>query len=1025
MKNKLRNTKGERYRIVFFAFRSLLFAFLLLSISLSGFSKEQKKWEYSYTYRYMGVREGLGQSQAILSFQDSYGYLWISTYGGISRFDGLLFDNFSLEELGIAGSRVKYFNQYESAVYMLSSRSIVFVYPDRTIECYPLPSSSLLLSMDYITEAAVVGNYLYIFNCQSPDQNNDQFSLLRFDLKTKKFTLVAKDLPYLMSNVFEQTIYAITSGEINNRQLTLYRIDGEQIKAVQNIPVEKSDLVVNFKKTNRNEWFAVLTKGSKFDLTRHIYQCFVESDSIRWNYLGAFYAENWGDFRLERWDDNRLLIGTSTSHYPALILDINKKSLSAFPVSMILVNHILMDKDGNIWFSTEDGIYQCSRFFFESYQLGLGHNDNIYGVIKDSNGNVWFSSYSYGFWRADAQGNLYRLETVCENKDIPIWFAYMSDCVDNRGRVFQTSDEGLAVFDPKQGDLNRLNIIPTGRSLSVYDDEESGNIYFGGESGNHRTLNILHSNGEISSYPSANKYIVSICRDGNRKLRLGLFSSEAWFDEENRKVIIDTVQRPYQGVIAMTVDRNGVLWKGTTQGLYAEDIHGNNRQIFDKKVNLVINYKNRYIIWVVKDNLYIMDLQAYHQNATVRIRTFGLYDGFNLMECVQNGVSIDPEGYVWVTGGDKVIRFLPDQIMGMPLPQATQAPYLAAIYNTDKNSEWSPVRKDSLMEFDNHNNYLRFDILQASLTAPDKLVFRYKLNGYNDQWSNSSSRSFVFQNLPFGKYTLEAQSSFDAGAHWSNSVFSPEITIRKPFLLTVPGLLLIFSGILAMAMLLIYYTRKISIRKQEEIRKIDRMKHKAVQAKFIPHFTGNVLNSINYLISKNPDLAQKYIAKFNDFSKLTLLNSDKLTRTIQEELEYSQLYMELEKLRFQEKLEYCISVASEVDTQKMIPPMILQTFCENAIKHGLRPKPEGGKITINVYPKDDYIVLAVEDTGIGREQAQRNNTSGTKEGLHIVQQQLDLFNKQQVQKAFLQIVDLQDEAGQPSGTLFELHIPER
>jgi len=214
------------------------------------------------------------------------------------------------------------------------------------------------------------------------------------------------------------------------------------------------------------------------------------------------------------------------------------------------------------------------------------------------------------------------------------------------------------------------------------------------------------------------------------------------------------------------------------------------------------------------------------------------------------------------------------------------------------------------------------------------------------------------------------------------------------------------------------------LKSEEAERKVDQLKFRVVHSKFIPHFTGNVLNSINYLISKNPDSARKYISRFSDFSNSTLLNSDKLQQTIQEELDYSQLYLELEKLRFEERLEYSISVAPEVDTQKMIPTMILQTFCENAVKHGLRPKPEGGKIIIRVYRDTDNIVLAVEDTGIGREKAQRINTAGTREGLNIVQQQLDIFNSNQTKKAYLQIVDLHDEAGQPSGTRFELYVPE-
>ena len=999
------------------SFRGLGVVLLLFSMGLSVFSQAPKKWEYSYTYRYWGVRDGLAQSQVFKSFQDSYGYLWFSTNDGVSRFDGLRFENFSQADLRING-RMKYFNQYESAVYMVSPDNIVFVYPDRHMEYFPLPDN-------YQTrdeEIEVSGNCIYLFNCYHSTQGvQNRFSLFRFDLKSKTFTKLADDLPFLFAYVSEQKVYAVKGWEIHNHQLTLYRIDGDRLQSIQTVPMEKADLYVEFRKTKRNDWFARLVKGSEPHPTAHIYRCFVENDSLRWDYLTPMVLNELKC--MEHWDEHRFLAGIHLPEHSAFVLDTIKRNIAEFPLSTIMVNDILVDRDDNVWFSTEDGVYQCPRSFFESCRLGLGHNDNLWGVIKDSQGSVWFSSFTFGLWRTDAQGNLYPAKTVYHQKDLPVQMGYMSNCEDSRGRIFQTCNNGIAVFDPSQGNPNRLEISQTGTSMAVYPDKETGNVYFGGDSaGIHRTLNVLHANGDLSTYPFGTWWIISICRDGAGKLRLGAFYGEARLDEEKQTVVFDTVKRPYDGVIAMDLDEQGILWKGTTQGLFAEDRQGNNRKISDEMVNFVLQYRNRYIIYGVREKLYLLDLPAYHRDSTVSIRAFGFYDGFDLMECGQNGASIDSEGYVWIAGGDKVIRFLPDKIMQTPLLQPV-APYLAAIYNAGKNSEWTIVKKDSSMEFDNNSNYLRFDLLQASVPAPEKLIFRYKLNGYNKEWTVSRDRSFIFQNLPFGKFRLELQSSFDDGQQWSKSVFSPEITIRNPFLLTVPGLALIFFAIAAVTAFIIYFTRKISIRKEEEKRMIDQLKHKAVQAKFIPHFTGNVLNSINYLITKNPDLAQQYISDFAGFSYDTLLTSDTLYRTIQSEVDYSLLYLKLEKLRFEEKLEYDVSIDPVVDMQKPVPTMVLQTFCENAIKHGLRPKPEGGKISIHIYQEMDYVALAVEDNGIGREKARALNTEGTGEGLKIVQQQLDIFNKNRTKKAYLHIVDLLDEAGNPSGTRFELRIP--
>jgi sensor histidine kinase YesM len=253
-------------------------------------------------------------------------------------------------------------------------------------------------------------------------------------------------------------------------------------------------------------------------------------------------------------------------------------------------------------------------------------------------------------------------------------------------------------------------------------------------------------------------------------------------------------------------------------------------------------------------------------------------------------------------------------------------------------------------------------------------------------------------------------------------VFSPVITIKNPFFLTFPGLLLIFLGITGIGAGIIYFTRKISIRKETEKREIEQLKYRAVRGKFIPHFTGNVLNSINYLITKNPESAQRYIADYSDFLHKTLFNSDSLERTIQEELDYAELYLKLEKLRFEEKVEYEFSVNKEVDLSQPVPTMVLHTFCENAIKHGLRPKPKGGKITVRVKKQENCTVISVEDNGVGRAKAKTLNTEGTKEGLKIVQQQIDLFNKGKIQKAHLQIVDLYDAEQQPAGTRVELIV---
>jgi tetratricopeptide (TPR) repeat protein len=230
----------------------------------------------------------------------------------------------------------------------------------------------------------------------------------------------------------------------------------------------------------------------------------------------------------------------------------------------------------------------------------------------------------------------------------------------------------------------------------------------------------------------------------------------------------------------------------------------------------------------------------------------------------------------------------------------------------------------------------------------------------------------------------------------------------------------LFVGISVLLLIIFFlFSHRTRTRRKILLYQMDQLRYRTVQSKFIPHFTGNVLNSINYLISKDPDSAQKYIADFGIFSNRTLFNAEKLYQSLQEELEYMEAYLILEKLRFEEKLNYTIHIDPAIDTRILMPIMVLQTFCNNALKHGLWPKPGGGTIKIEGYLKEDYIVLAVEDNGIGREKAKALKTGGTGEGLKIVSQQLEFYNKEKKKKASFKLIDLYDSDHNPAGTRVE------
>ena len=377
----------------------------------------------SYAHRYFGIREGLPKSEVMALFQDENGYLWASGEG-VSRFDGRHFVNYSMKDLQ-CNTYVMKFYQYESAVVLVSLSNIVYIYPDQTIEHYPFPDHYRMNhNVTKITE-----NCIYLFNCRHESKRGaTPYSLFRFDLKSKTYTNIAEDLPFLSSFTVNEKIYAantISDGKISaatdhrirDKQLMLYRLDDDVLKKIYAVKMQKDLFAIDFlEKTKRNEWFGTITTEN-FGVKRHQFcQFFIENDTIRWKYLLPVAAPV---NSMAQWDEHRLLLGFK-ENVPSQIMDLETCKLSPFPIDIKVSNNVLIDKDRNFWFATETGLIQCPRFFFESYQPKMEARDIIYGVLKDSQQNIWFSGFN-GILRADRQGKLHKVMLTSNQENISRW----------------------------------------------------------------------------------------------------------------------------------------------------------------------------------------------------------------------------------------------------------------------------------------------------------------------------------------------------------------------------------------------------------------------------------------------------------------------------------------------------------------------------------------------------------------------------------------------------------------------------
>ncbi|MGB3607596.1 MAG: histidine kinase [Psychroserpens sp.] len=138
----------------------------------------------------------------------------------------------------------------------------------------------------------------------------------------------------------------------------------------------------------------------------------------------------------------------------------------------------------------------------------------------------------------------------------------------------------------------------------------------------------------------------------------------------------------------------------------------------------------------------------------------------------------------------------------------------------------------------------------------------------------------------------------------------------------------------------------------------------ALKAQLNPHFLYNIFNTISASVPPENEKTRHMIAQLSDLFRYQLKASQVEKVTLREEIEFVNKYLDLEKERFQERLEVEIHVEDDLKNE-MVPPMLLQPLVENSVKHGLSTLIEGGKISISIVKKNDKLHFEIADTGVG------------------------------------------------------------
>lgn len=177
------------------------------------------------------------------------------------------------------------------------------------------------------------------------------------------------------------------------------------------------------------------------------------------------------------------------------------------------------------------------------------------------------------------------------------------------------------------------------------------------------------------------------------------------------------------------------------------------------------------------------------------------------------------------------------------------------------------------------------------------------------------------------------------------------------------------------------------IRENEKLQRLQvESKLAVLQSKVNPHFLFNTLNTMMDMVHDHPEKVEKMIFNLSDIYRKVLTLPDSALVLLKEELQLVREYLEIEKTRMGERLNFDFSIDESLLSFK-IPPIILQILVENAIQHGISPKKEGGKINIKIQKKSENVSIEVADNGVGI----NRNYVNTGFGIYSVKQRLQLL----------------------------------
>lgn len=405
------------------------------------------------------------------------------------------------------------------------------------------------------------------------------------------------------------------------------------------------------------------------------------------------------------------------------------------------------------------------------------------------------------------------------------------------------------------------------------------------------------------------------------------------------------------------IDSKGKVWVSFKNvGLFCYDpVTGKIRQ-WDESDGLAINGIHNITIDHL-DNIWTIHRRQFSVllAGTNRFFNVAMPISNTILNWSNNLVTLS-NGHVVANNFNEVVEFFPDRLLQQPVQRL---PEISSLYINNKPYN-IPYGKPLRLSPNENSLQFSFGILTNKSYFPYDL--EYMLQGAEENWQKAGANAEAFYNkLPPGKYTFKVRATAKNGS-WTTGEQTLEIAIDKPLYLKpwfILGILLLCTGILLAIARYRLQKQKQLFQLETKSAVLEREKatiqYDSLKQQLNPHFLFNSLTSLAGLIEADQQLAGKFLQRMSDMYRYILKNGEHETVSLDDELTFAQLYVDIQKTRFGNGMILDINIPEKFLSYR-IAPVTLQNMIENAIKHNIVD--EDNPLLVKIYAENEYIIVS-------------------------------------------------------------------